>query len=201
VRSSQVLLEAGDTVAVVDPEAGGRLTSLAGRHELLVQYGGDVFHWGSFPMAPWVGRLRHGRLHSDGGVVQLPVNAPPPAPHGLGTDRAWTVTAPMSAPWSSPSRSGRSQPSCGPWPWHCRVTQSVILGPTRIDFRLLMHSEQPMPAGIYLNDAEGMPNGELGAHRRAVGLLLHRADPTADGPLAGPARADRPLRLRSLGSP
>jgi aldose 1-epimerase len=168
-----VVLEVDDVTAVVDPEAGGRLASLTvGTRELLVQHGEDVFHWGSFPMAPWVGRLRHGRLERDGDVVHLPVNQPPHALHGLVTDRAWTVS----------HADGRSValalelgiPGADPWPWRCLVTQQVSLTADRLDFRLTVSAEQPgprtpvsieldVPEGlIYLDDAEGIPTGELG---------------------------------------
>ena len=184
-----IRLEDGDAEAVVDPAAGGRLASLLlGTRELLVQHGKDVFHWGSFPMAPWVGRLRHGRLEIDGAVVHLPLNAPPHALHGLATDRAWTVTR-------ADQRSVELAVDLGtaaddPWPWRCSVTQQISLTANRMDFRLAVHAHEPMPADIgwhpwflrtlpsprgpvaaeldvpdgqiYLNDAEGIPTGELG---------------------------------------
>jgi hypothetical protein len=49
-------LTAEDCAATFDPADGGRLTSfVVGDHELLVAQGKDVFHFGSFVMAPWVG--------------------------------------------------------------------------------------------------------------------------------------------------
>jgi aldose 1-epimerase len=189
VSAHLVQLEVGDVAAVVDPAAGGRLTSLiVGMRELLVQHGDDVFHWGSFPMAPWVGRLRRGRLEIDGAVVQFPVNKPPHALHGLVTDRTWTVTRADGRSVELALQLG--VPGADPWPWRCLVTQQLSLTADRIDFRLTVSAEQPMPADIgwhpwfvrqlpgprtpvsieldvpagliYLDDAEGIPTGELG---------------------------------------
>jgi aldose 1-epimerase len=189
VNDDRIVLSAGGTTAAVDL-AGGRLASLVvdGR-ELLVQHGRDVFHWGSFPMAPWVGRLRHGRLVVDGEVVQLPVNAPPHALHGLVTERAWQVVSGDERTVELTVELGRERTD--PWPWRGRVVQVVRLAENRLDFTLTLHAAQPMPAEIgwhpwfvrqlpsddgpvpaqwdidggqiYLNAADGLPSGELGA--------------------------------------
>jgi aldose 1-epimerase len=191
VNQRQVRLEAGNCTTIIDPSAGGRVTSLVvdGR-ELLVQHGSDAFHWGSFPMAPWVGRLRQGRLEFDGRAVRLPINAHPHALHGLVTEREWRVTAvdehsvELAVDLGNPA-----DPDCS-WPWPCQVTQSVVLGEDTMDFTLTVHATEPMPADIgwhpwfvrtvsmphgaveaelevpggrvYLNDADGIPSGEVG---------------------------------------
>ena len=175
-------LQAGRTVALLDP-VGGRLTSLVvGGRELLVQSGADIFHWGSFPMAPWVGRVRHGRFRFGGEEIQLPLNSPPHALHGLVTDRTWTALAPGQL----------ALELAEPWPWPCRVLQSVTLFEERMDFTLEIQAKQPMPADVgwhpwfnrqlvdaggaksdpievivdpqrmYLNDDEDLPTGALG---------------------------------------
>jgi galactose mutarotase-like enzyme len=184
--ASTVSLAHGDTVATLDL-LGGRLSSLVvGGLELLVQEGHDQFHWGSFPMAPWAGRLRHGRLAFDGRVVTLPINAPPHALHGLVTDRIWE---PLAVNARSVSLAVELGPGTSdPWPWPCRVVQSVSLGDGGADFELAVHSDVPMPAHVgwhpwfrrtlrpgdpapaelevrpgevYLNDSEGLPSGKL----------------------------------------
>lgn len=184
----QIRLAAGDAVAAVDPAAGGRQTSLtvAGQ-ELLVPHGNDAFHWGNFPMAPWVGRLRHGRLAVDGRSVQLPVNARPHALHGLVTERVWEVTGHDGSSVALAVDLGTDD---DPWPWRCRVTHVMAVREAGMDFRLTVQAEEPMPADIgwhpwfvrtlisprgpveadldvlggriYLNDAEEIPTGELG---------------------------------------
>jgi hypothetical protein len=55
MRSEPIGLQAGETIAVVDPARVGRLVSLVvdGR-ELLVQHCSDIFRWGSFQVrARW----------------------------------------------------------------------------------------------------------------------------------------------------
>lgn len=42
-------------------------------------------------MAPWVNRLRDGRLVTPDGVHEMPINQPPHAIHGLVREREWTV--------------------------------------------------------------------------------------------------------------
>lgn len=189
MNADAVQLSLGDTIVSVDPQAGGRVTSVVvDGVELLVQHGSDVFHWGSFPMAPWVGRLRHGRLQFDGRVVDLPINAPPHALHGLVTERSWSVTA--AGPTSVSLAVDIGHAAEDPWPWRCRVTQSVSLEETVLRFHLAVEAQHTMPADvgwhpwfvretsaagrtvaaeldvaggrIYLNDAEGIPSGELG---------------------------------------
>lgn len=60
--------------ATFDPADGGRLSSFrVGDHELLVTRGKDVFHSGSFVIAPWVGRLRDAVLN-----YGAPCTASPP---------------------------------------------------------------------------------------------------------------------------
>ena len=56
---------------------GGRLGSLrVGATDLVVtSTPDDRSHlWGSFPMAPWAGRVRHGVFEFDGQRQQLPIN-------------------------------------------------------------------------------------------------------------------------------
>ena len=51
----------------------------------------DPMVWGSYPMVPWAGRIRHGELDVDGRRVQLPLNLPPHAIHGTGFVSRWDV--------------------------------------------------------------------------------------------------------------
>ena len=61
--TANMKLAAEGCAAIFDPADGGWLTSFrVGDHELLVKHGRDVFHSGSFVIAPWVGRLRDARL-------------------------------------------------------------------------------------------------------------------------------------------
>ena len=60
-------------------------------HELLRTTGESVFHWGSYPMAPWAGRTRDAAFTFDGRRYDLPVNFPPNAIHGTTLVRRWQV--------------------------------------------------------------------------------------------------------------
>src|SRR5207342_2659303 len=69
-RAIGIDLASGDASLTVDVERGGRLRSLriAGE-ELLVQPDDPTdrsIRWGSFPMAPWAGRLRDAILDWEG---------------------------------------------------------------------------------------------------------------------------------------
>lgn len=184
----EVVLVSGDAMAILDP-LGGRLTSLVvDGLELLVRRRPNQFHWGSFPMAPWAGRLPHGLLHVEGRLVELPMNSPPHALHGLVTDRAWELLAVDEQSVSVAIELGRA--ASDPWPWPCRIVQSVSLGERRMRFELAVHPDDPMPAHmgwhpwftrelrpddsvsarlevtpglVYLNNADGVPSGALGA--------------------------------------
>ena len=56
-------------VLLLAPEEGGRIAQLTVRgRDLLVpgRAGDHPMLWGSFPMVPWAGRLRHGRFRFAG---------------------------------------------------------------------------------------------------------------------------------------
>ena len=114
---ASVELEAGGDRCVVDLEAGGRLASLriGGVERLLTREAAEgaaipeVVAWGSFLMAPWVGRLEDGRLPWQGRIHQLPSDFGPHAIHGTVKDRPWVVeqqdasvlmlSCPLHEPW------------------------------------------------------------------------------------------------------
>jgi aldose 1-epimerase len=85
-----VHLRAGAVSVDVDETCGGRLASLhvAGR-ERLVGRTDDVFRWGSYPMAPWAGRVADARVADTG--IALRANHGPHAMHGVVYDVPWTV--------------------------------------------------------------------------------------------------------------
>jgi aldose 1-epimerase len=90
-------LSAGDAAIRVDPADGGRLVSLrVGDAELLGTGGAgvpglDQIMYGSFLMAPFVGRLEGARFPFGGREWTVPANIAPHALHGLVFDRPWTV--------------------------------------------------------------------------------------------------------------
>ena len=122
-----------DATALVDLEAGGRLASLfvAGRERLVT--GGPQagpMAWGSYPMAPWAGRLRRGRLSFAGRSYQLPIDAAPHAIHGTVYRRAWRV-----------DHDGSIVTELGPdWPFPGRARQRFELAPEALRCTLEVHA-------------------------------------------------------------
>jgi len=95
--TATIELQAGQARAVIDPAAGGRLTSLVvAGNELLTGVTDSIvppsMRHGSFPMAPWAGRLRNGEFHLDERSFSFPANAGPHAIHGLAHDLTWSTT-------------------------------------------------------------------------------------------------------------
>jgi len=96
--------------AVIDPARGARLTSLViDGHEVLGRASSPdidpVIADGCFPMVPWAGRVRDGRLELDGRTYQLPPTDGDHALHGLGHVAAWervtegAYELAIGAPW------------------------------------------------------------------------------------------------------
>jgi aldose 1-epimerase len=132
-------LEAPGVRVVVDLAHGGRLASFVvdGR-ELLVTEGLGQFAWGSFPMAPFAGRVRDGAFSFRGRRWQLAIEMPPHAIHGTVLDRPWRALD---------DRTIGTELGSG-WPFAGRVVQHFELEAGRLRFRLEIHADEPMPASI-----------------------------------------------------
>jgi aldose 1-epimerase len=130
-------LEAGAAQLEIRPEDGGRIRSLTiDGVQLLVTEGYGPVMWGSYPMAPWAGRIRDGRFHFRGQDVQLERNDPPNALHGTVFDRAWRVDGPASL-----------SIDLGPgWPFAGRLRQAFELQPESLTVRLRLDAIDAMPA-------------------------------------------------------
>jgi aldose 1-epimerase len=135
-------LRAGPARVTIDPDDGGRLSSLvvAGR-ELLYSAGTAPTMHGSFVMAPYAGRIRDGRFTHSGHEVSLPLTLPPHGAHGLVLDRPWTLL----------DRSGTTATlACDldeRWPFGGRVVQRVSLEPHRLSQQIQVEAQQqPFPA-------------------------------------------------------
>lgn len=93
-----IRLRAGDDAVVVEPDAGGRLSSLTARgsERLLGPDSrpegteGDI-GWGCFLMAPWVGRLDGGQVPFHGYTRNVPAEHYGHAIHGILRDTSWRV--------------------------------------------------------------------------------------------------------------
>ncbi len=172
-------LTAAGVRASVSPADGGRLASLmiAGTERLVTgpPVSGDPKLWGCYPMAPWAGRLRRGRLAFAGRTHQLPIDAPPHAIHGTVYNQPWDVQddGSLLAPF-------------GPtWPFGGHARLRFDLAPGRLRCTLEVHADREampasagfhpwfarpvelavQPAQMYQRDAEGMPDGRLVAPR------------------------------------
>lgn len=85
---------------VTSTRATARIDLLAGRlgslivdgRELLVTEGPKPTRYGSFPMAPWCGRLDHGLLTYDGVEYQFPPTSGVHANHGRAMHETWEKT-------------------------------------------------------------------------------------------------------------
>jgi galactose mutarotase-like enzyme len=132
-------LSATGVVVTVDLVRGGRVASVVidGR-EILVVDDGDPLRWGSYPMAPYAGRVRHGRFGFRGNAYRLPLGIPLHAIHGTVRHRRWSVVGDRTI-----------ATELGPdWPFAGRVIQSFDLEPGRFRVRMAIEADEPMPASI-----------------------------------------------------
>ncbi len=139
---------AGPARAEFDLEAGGRMASLAiDGLELLVAPDSPerspATAWGSYPLAPWAGRIRDARFRFEGREHALPVNWPPHAIHGTTFDRAWSLDA-------ADERSLALSIDLGSdWPFGGRAVQTASLEADHLDWRLEVRAEaEAFPASL-----------------------------------------------------
>ena len=175
-----LVLTAGDAEAVVDVESGGRLASLtiAGTNVLWSGADGagdpDPLLWGSYPMVPFAGRIRHGKFTFDGTDYQLPPTLGDHAMHGYGYVSPWSRVDDSTIVWEFAK----------PWPFAGQASQRFTLEPNSLTIEMHLHAfeRQPMQMGwhpwfvrnndagslilsfpaqsMYLRDDDGMP-GEI----------------------------------------
>jgi len=176
--AEELILEAPGVRMVVRPGEGGRIGSLVvdGRELLLTDESEGPIYWGAYPMAPWAGRIRHGRFSFAGRDHQLPLGLPPHAIHGVVYDRPWAVTGPSEIAIDMDGR----------WPFGGRVTQRFALAADGLEVTMTLEADEPMPvtmgwhpwfrrvlapggapvelrfdsAEMLVRDGEGMPSGE-----------------------------------------
>lgn len=181
-------LRSSTAVVLVDESSGGRVASLVvhGEERLVVgsSDNGSTLSWGSYPMAPWAGRVRSGRFDFAGSTHQLPLRLPPHALHGTVLDVPWRIT-------HSARNEVHLTTSLGPdWPWQGTAKQHIELVGDRsggaLRCRLSVESTStPFPAQVgwhpwfcdhhgeptaprlrfaaqamYQRDASGIPNGD-----------------------------------------
>ena len=168
--------------AAVDLVAGGRLASLVvdGR-ELLRTTRDGPRDWGSFPMAPYAGRIRDAEFTFAGRTWRLPATLPPHAIHGTVLDRRWHAIDDTTIAIE-----------LGPdWPFAGGVVQRFELTSDRLTCRMELHADAPMPASIgwhpwFVRHIPGVPR-ELELDVEPGAMYRRDAAGIATGELIRPA--------------
>jgi aldose 1-epimerase len=132
-------LAASGVEATIDLSLGARLASFrVDGTELLRTEGDGPIQWGSYPMAPYAGRIRRGSFTFEGRSYDLPVTMPPHAIHGTVLDRPWAVIG-----------DGTIATDLGPdWPFEGRAIQRFELAEGHLTFELSVEGLERMPASI-----------------------------------------------------
>ena len=178
MNDSTLELSEGDVRCRIVPAAGGRIGSItvAGTEVLVTGDPSDhPMQWGSFPMAPYAGRVRLGRFEHDGTPCSLPIDLPPHAIHGTTYHRPWSVEGATDCSVDLRIDLGDAWP-LGGWA-HQRIT--VADRRVRCDLAVTA-ADRSMPAqvgwhpwfrkptdvrlrfgGMYRRDATGIPTGEI----------------------------------------
>jgi aldose 1-epimerase len=175
----------GDVTVTLHPDAGARIGQIlvAGQPLLIDVPTDDRPHpmaWGSYPMAPWAGRIRGGRFSFAGAVHQLDINhhdgdgpGRAHAIHGLAFDRPWHTREASDTSCSSSLDLD--------WKFGGVVSQTVTVFGDRVVVTLVVESTGvPFPAEIgwhpwfrkpdrvefaprvmYQRDQFGLPTGTL----------------------------------------
>lgn len=160
-------LRSGDVTLTVHPRRGGRIGQIAVANQRLLvdeDVSGPAITWGSFPMAPWAGRIRAGRFEFGGVEHQLPINhrdgdgaARAHAIHGLVFDRPWSAGGAPDDDASGDDGSGeRSSSDTGwtsrrplDWEFGGTVAQTIDLHPDRVELTLTIESTgRRLPAEV-----------------------------------------------------
>ncbi len=140
-RDPRLRLEAGHAAVEIAPGLGGRIAALeVDGWDLVRRHGWTDREWGIFVMAPWVGRLRLGRVEWAGRSWQMAPDDGPHALHGTVQSAPFTVMEVSSS-------SARLEAGLGPdWPFAGRLVQNVELRARQLRLHLELHTDnEPMP--------------------------------------------------------
>lgn len=177
MNSSQIEIGNENIRCLIDPKNGGRVASLiAFNRELLVteapQF--NIQQWGSYPMAPYAGRVRRGSFVFESKRHELEINLTPHAIHGTVLDRAFTVTKTSRQSVSMQIELGTRFEFAG------SVEQVISVHDDTVTFEMTLKTKaEKMPgqvgwhpwfarpcrietnfAQMYVRDADGIPSGE-----------------------------------------
>jgi aldose 1-epimerase len=148
-------LRAGPLEALLAPAIGGCIAALdwLGADRPIAVLRGErrapatVLDAGSFPLVPYVNRIRGGRFRFRGrDIVQAPNMPPDPSPlHGQGWLAPWQVTAATEC-----EAELRFSHAAAEWPWDYEAVQRFSLDVQGLTLALACtnQSNQPMPCGL-----------------------------------------------------
>jgi len=171
--------------AVIDPTRGARLTSLViDGHEVLGRASSPdidpAIADGCFPMVPWAGRVRDGRVELDGTTYQLPQTDGDHALHGLGHVAVWERVS-----------EGAYELAIGtPWPAEgvATLTYELLDDGLRIELSWDDDTEAPCSIGLHPWFRRRLDSGdELVASLRPTAMVERGADGLPTGRLVDPA--------------
>jgi len=133
----------------VAPAAGGRVAQInVDGIDWLIDYDQPdkaMIAWGSYPMLPWAGRIRHGRFLFRGRYYQLPLNLGDHAIHGVGFGLPWSVVQQTATCMTL----SLILPTDERWPFGGHAEQRIEVGNHRLHMTLtLTAGDLPMPAVI-----------------------------------------------------
>ena len=202
-----VVLRAGRLEAVLAPDVGGCVASFdwigpEGRLPVLrgaPRRPGSVLDAGSFPLVPYVNRIRDGRFRFRGReVVQAPNLPPDPSPlHGQGWLGAWQVTE-----QSPDSAELRFTHPAGEWPWTYEAVQRIALdgGGLTLAIECRNADDAPMPCGLGHHPYfPCTPETRLDTEVRCAWTIDDKVLPVERVPAEGPYDLrDRPICGRDL---
>jgi aldose 1-epimerase len=171
-----ISLRSGNVAVQVDADRGGRLAAIdVSGLRVLVGPAPErgPMQRGSFPMAPWAGRVRHGRFEFAGERRQLPLDLPPHAIHGTAYRQRWDVGAvsddelsmTCDLAWEFGGRAwqqvavGDSQVTC-----ELGVAAGTAAMPAEIGWHPCFVKPESLwfrPTSMYARDDEAIPSGEL----------------------------------------
>lgn len=142
-------IAAGTLSVDVAPLAGGRIAQIRRDGvEHLVGHGDDaaaMIAWGSYPMAPWAGRIRRGRFDFQGRDVRLAPNLGEHAIHGVAFSMPWRVDAHAR----DRIELSLALPQDERWPFGGACRQRIEVGGDRLRMTLSVTAgARAMPAAI-----------------------------------------------------
>jgi aldose 1-epimerase len=154
-RAELLTLSSGDLRVELSPSVGGAIatfqwTGAGPPRDLLRKCNGaskNVLDLGSFPLVPYVNRIRGGRFQFRGREVRLAANMSGDVSplHGQGWVGAWRVEHSDQA-----TAVLAFEHSAGEWPWSYEARQHFSLDPDGLSVVLSCRnaSDEPMPCGL-----------------------------------------------------